>query len=44
MARTAFGGVSADLAPPMEVYDGTPAAALIRGEGLPLESMPGDPR
>ena len=43
-ARTDFGPASADLAPAMEVYAGTPAAAFVRGDGIPLEAMPGDPR
>ncbi|WP_369068456.1 SDR family oxidoreductase [Kineococcus terrestris] len=44
MARTGFGGASADLAPALAVYAGTPAAQFVRGEGIPLEAMPGDPR
>ena len=44
MARTGFGGASADVAPALAAYEGTPAAQLVRGEGIPLEAMPGDPR
>ncbi|GAA2018702.1 SDR family oxidoreductase [Pseudokineococcus marinus] len=44
MARTGFGGASADVAPALAAYAGTPAAELVRGPGLPLEAMPGDPR
>ncbi|GAB3603480.1 SDR family oxidoreductase [Kineococcus gypseus] len=43
MARTGFGGPSADVAPALAVYEGTPAAQFVRGEGIPREAMPGDP-
>ncbi|AZZ51890.1 SDR family oxidoreductase [Rathayibacter festucae] len=43
MSRTGFGGASADVAPPLDSYAGTPAADFVRGH-LPLEAMPGDPR
>jgi NAD(P)-dependent dehydrogenase (short-subunit alcohol dehydrogenase family) len=44
MARTGFGSASADVAPPLDAYAGTPAAAMVRGEPIPSEAMPGDPR
>ena len=43
MARTDFGGASADVAPAMDEYAGTPGAAYIRGDGISLAAMPGDP-
>ncbi|WP_432485612.1 SDR family oxidoreductase [Kineococcus esterisolvens] len=44
MSRTGFAGPSAEVAPALAAYEGTPAAQFVRGEGIPLAAVPGDPR